>query len=172
MAETALITITDVRVYRQVDSKFDTIRFNAFLTDVQRKNLRQLLGDALYYDFMLDARTAGKYLELLTGKVYTVNGQTAQYYGLKPALVYWWLAMAVREGDLFHSQVGAIQLTNNSVQNYESAKEKEKIALGYMETAQEYANDVIKFLNENSTTYPLWIGDSEKNKTQFVSFKI
>ena len=172
MAESALITITDVRVYRQADSKFDTTRFNAFLTDVQRKNLRQLLGDTLYYDFMLDDRASGKYADLLNGKVYAVNGNNITYYGIKPVLVYWWLAMAVREGDLFHSQVGAIQLTNNTQQNYETAKEKEKIALGYMETAQEYANDAIQFLNANSTTYPLWIGDSEKNKTQFVSFKI
>ncbi|MFA5196157.1 MAG: hypothetical protein WC401_10205 [Bacteroidales bacterium] len=172
MPETSLITITDVRTYRSVDSKFDSTRFAAFLGEVQRINLRGLLGDALYLDFMNDARTSGKYADLLTGKSYTYSSETIQYYGLKPVLSYWWLAIAAREGDLFHSQVGAINLVNNPAQNFEYAKQRDQIALNYMQTAQQYANDVIKFLNQNSTTYPLWKSASEQNKNQFTTFKI
>jgi hypothetical protein len=172
MAETSLITITDIRTYRSVDSKFDATRFAAFLGEVQRLNLRGLLGDALYLDFMKDARTSGKYADLLNGKEYEVDGETINFYGLKPCLAYWWLAIATREGDLFHSQVGAIQLVNNPQQMFETAKQKESIALNYMQTAQQYANDVIKFLNENYTTYPLWGSTSEKSETQFLTFKI
>ena len=60
MAETALITITNVRDFRLVDSKFDSTKFAAFVQEVQRKNLRGLLGDALYYAFMNDADNALK----------------------------------------------------------------------------------------------------------------
>lgn len=173
MAETNLITISDVRNYRQVDEKFNAVRFGAFVTEVQRKNLRNLLGDALYLDFMNDARTSGKYADLLNGKEYTYDGQTIKYYGIKPALVYWWLALATREGDLFLSAVGAFNYSNNPQQNFESAKEKNSVAQSYQETAQGYANDIIKFLDTYSTTYPLWLSNSaEVNKSNFLSFRL
>ena len=172
MAETALITIANVRTYRLVDSKFDTTKFAAFVQEVQRKNLRGLLGDALYYAFMNDARATGIYADLLNGKPYKYNNETIQYYGLIPALVYWWLAIAAREGDMFQTTIGAAQFVNNQQQSFETSKEKERIASNYMETAQDYANDVIKFLNENSTDYPLWETDSETNTVNFVTFKI
>jgi hypothetical protein len=173
MAETTLITITDVRTYRHVDPKFDTVRFAAFCQEVQRKNLRNLLGEALYKAFMDSDRLTGIYKDLLDGKVYTFEGNQITYYGIKPALCYWWLAVATREGELFLGTVGAIQFVNNQQQSFESAKQKEAIAAGYIETAQGYANDVIKFLNENSSSYPLWEGDSEEiNKSNFISFRL
>jgi hypothetical protein len=172
MAESALITITDVRLYRSVDSKFDETRFNSFVGEVQRINLRGLLGDALYLAFMASERTSGIYADLLNGKDYTYESETIHYYGLKPVLCYWWLSLAAREGDLFMSQVGAINLVNNPQQSFESAKQKDQIAIQYMQNAQQYANDVIKFLNENATDYPLWKSTSEVSKSNFTTFKI
>jgi hypothetical protein len=172
MAETILITIADVQVYRRIDPKFDANRFNVFAQETQRKNLKGLFGDALYYAFMADNRTSGIYADLLNGKSYLYNAQTVQYYGLKPVLCYWWLAIAARESEMFQANVGAIQLVNNTQQMYETAKEKERIAASYMETAAGYANDVIKFLNTNSSSYPLWGGGGEKNPVNFVSFRV
>ena len=173
MAETALINIADVQVYRAIDPKFNQARFNAFVNEVQRKNLRGLLGDALYFDLFAIETMPAKYKKLVDGDIYEYYGQQIQYYGLIPALVYWWLGVATREGDLFHSGYGAIQFTNNTQQSFESAKEKERIAAGYMETAQGYANDVVKFLNTNKVDYPLWISSSENEPiTKFVMFKL
>jgi hypothetical protein len=172
MAESALIEITDVQTYRRVDPKFDTTRFDAFEQETRRKNLRGLLGDALYYAFMNDARTDGVYADLLNGKSYTYQNQTIQYYGLKPYLCYLWLAIGCREGDLFMSNYGAIEFVNNPQQNFESSKAKERIATNYIQTAQDYANDIIKFLNENKSDYPIWEGDSETKPTIFLTFKI
>jgi hypothetical protein len=172
MAETALIAVADVNAYRQVDTKIDSTRFASFVMQVQRTNLRNLLGDALYYALMADARSAGIYADLLNGKDYTYQGHTIRCYGLKPILAYWWLALEAREGELFHSGYGTIELVNNPQQNFESAKNKERIAASYTETAQGYANDLIQFLNDNAATYPLWIGGTEANESHFVSFKI
>ncbi len=172
MAETTLISIADVQVYRQVDAKFNTARFDAFCTDIQRNNLRGLLGDALYYAFMASERDSGAYKELLDGKTYQENGNTIQYYGLKPLLCYWWLAICAREGDLFHSNVGVVEFTNNPQQNFDRAREKDRTATQYMETAQNYANDTIKFLNANASTYPLWQSSNTTNKVNFLTFKV
>ena len=88
MAEAALITISDVQTYRKIDPKIIQAKFDAYVNEVQRKNLRELLGDALYYAFMADDRSAGIYKDLLDGKTYTYSGDTIQYYGLVPLLVY------------------------------------------------------------------------------------
>jgi hypothetical protein len=172
MAEALLITLTDIQDYRQVDSKFNQVRFNSFAQEAQRKNLRGFLGDELYLELVTGDRTQGALMELLNGKTYSFNGRTIQFYGLKPALCYWWLAIAARESDLFQSNIGAIQFANNSQQNFETAREKERIAAGYIETAQGYANDASKFLNANRQTYPLWQGQEELNKTNFISFRV
>jgi len=172
MAETSLITITNIQTYREIDPKFNQIRFDGFVNEIQRTNLRDLLGGSLYYAFMADGRTAGIYADLLNGKMYTKDGETIQYYGLIPMLCYWWLTVAARESELFQSAYGSIQLVNNQQQSFESAREKERIAVSYMERAQSYANDTILFLNSSSASYPLWKGDDERNVTEFVSFRV
>ena len=173
MAETQLINIADVRSYRLIDSKFDVTKFNSFCNEVQRTNLRNLLGGSLYKAFMDSDRINNIYTDVLNGKEYTYNGKTIQFYGIKPILVYWWLALATREGDLFLGTIGAIQFVNNQQQSFESAKEKEKIAQNYTATAQGYANDLIQFLDSNSKDYPLWTSDAYKvNSTNFITFKV
>lgn len=172
MAETQLITITDIQSYRRIDPKYDSNRLNAFISAVQRRNLRDLLGDALYYDFMNGDRTAGKYLDLLSGKTYTYRSETVQFYGLKPILVFWALAILTREGDFYHSDHGAISFADNPQQQFQVAKEKDRIAVSYMEEATRYANEAKQFLNQNASTYPLWKSTSKTNETEFITFKI
>ena len=171
MAESNLITISDVQVYRRIDPKFNADRFGAFVMDIQRVNLRQLLGDALYLDFFANISDT-KYSDLRVGKDYTYNSQTIHYYGLKPYLCYLWLSIAAREGDLFLTNYGTIQLNNNPQQAFERASERDRIAVQYIETATSYANDIVKFLNENAATYLLWVRSGESNKTNFISFRI
>lgn len=172
MPEAILITQADVREYRQIDANFDQNRFNSFCNDVQRKSLRGLLGDALYYDLMSDSRVAGKYKDLLDGKDYQYAGNTIHFYGIKPILCYWWLAIAAREGDLFLSSIGAIQFVNNPQQNFESSKSKERISSEYSATAQMFTNDLIQFLGQHNSIYPLWQGGQETRKNNFTSFRI
>lgn len=172
MAETQLITISDLTAYRKIDPKFNTDRFNSFVNSVQRNNLRSLFGDALYYDFMNDDRTSGKYAELLNGKTYTYSGHTIQYYGLKPLLSFWVLALIARESDMYLAQHGAVMFTENTQQPFSTAKQKDRISAGYMEEATTYENDVVQYLNYYSSTYPLWDGGSETNEAELISFKI
>ena len=172
MAETQLITISDVSTYRKIDPKFNEEKFNSYVTDVQRKNLRNLLGAALYYAFMNDARASGIYKTLLDGTTYAYNNETIEYYGIKPYLVYNWLALATREGALHITTHGAVNFTNNPQLHFEASKEKERIASNYQQTAQDYGNDIIKFLNNNNSDYPLWKSDQETNTTEFVTFRV
>lgn len=172
MAETQLITISDLTTYRKIDPKFNSDRFNSFVNSVQRKNLRELFGDALYYDFMNDDRASGKYKTLLDGENYTYSGQTVQYYGLKPMLSFWVLALIARESDLYLSGHGAISFVDNQQQHFQSAKHKDRIASGYMEEATTYENDTIQYLNQKAATYPLWDGGVQTDEETLVTFKV
>jgi len=172
MAETQLITIADLSIYRKIDPKFDQTRFNSFVNSVQRNNLRDLFGDALYYAFMNDDRTSGVYKVLLDGESYTYNSNTIQYYGLKPALCFWVLALIARESDMYLSGYGAIQFMDNVQQQFTGSKQKEIIAAGYNEQAEKYANDIKQYLNEKYTNYPLWDFKPESNESSFTTFKI
>lgn len=175
MPEITLITIADVQQYRRIDPKFNADRFVTFAMEAQRVNLRDLLGAALYYDFFATGGTI--YTDLLNGKTYKSAfgidaGNDIQYYGLKPALCYWWLAIAAREGDLFLSEHGAISFTDNVQQNFAEAKNKSVVATGYAQTAQSYSNEILRFLNTNSSIYPLWKGNPESSKTEFTTFRV
>jgi hypothetical protein len=172
MTEISLITIADVQKFRRIDSKFNQEKFDAYLNEVQRNNLRNLLGDALYYAFMNDDKISGIYKDLLDGKVYNYDNTEIQYFGLKPFISYCWLSIAVREGDLFISTTGPVNFANNPQRHFELSKEKERIAIAYTEIANDYANDIIKFLNENNENYPLWKNKKETNSSEFITFKL
>lgn len=172
MAETTLITISDVQEFRKIDPKFNSDKFNAYVKEVQRKGLRNLLGDALYYAFMNSDRLTGTYETLLNGTTYTYSNQTIEFYGIKPFIIYHWLSIATREGDLFLTTHGAVNFTNNPQQHFEQSKEKQRIAAEYIDTANMYANDTIQFLNEHTSDYSLWKSEIETSNAEFISFKI
>jgi len=169
--EPQLINNNDVQTYRRIDPKYSQEKFNGFLQQVQQRNLRDFLGGALYEDLMSNFSVA-KYQTLLNGETYTYNNKTIRFYGIKPMLVYHWLTIATREGSLFHTGYGAVDFTNNIQQNFNESKEKERIALEYLDMAVKYQNDTIQFLDEKYATYPLWEGKEQKSGVQFTMFKV
>lgn len=174
MAEALLITNADVQMYRRIDPNIEAGRFNSFSLEIHRVNLRDLLGSALYYDFFLGHPNASgtPYNKLLNGDTYTTGGETCQYYGLKPVLSYWWLSKYTNEGDLFTSNYGAVDFVNNSQQMYQAAKDRDRLVSEYTQTAAIYANEVVRFLNNNASLFPLWDNGNEINPTDFIMFKV
>lgn len=169
--ERLLINIADVQVYHNIDPEYNDERFNAFLRGIQRRNLKDFLGDALYLDMMTNY-TQSKYTDLISGKQYTYSDETIEYFGLKPILVYWMLAELTRKGDNFLTTYGSVEFTDNPQQQFQHSKTKELIALEYMNTAQGYENDAIKFLDTYKSTYTLWDTKDQKPGTQFTTIKI
>lgn len=166
MTETNIITISNVQSYRQISTNMKTERFDAFQLEVLQTNLKQLLGEPLYYAFFKDfsgaAPATQKYKDLLDGKEYVLSSETIQYHGLKPFVIYHWLALFAREGDLFQASYGNVQFNNNTQQNMQSSKEKDKIVYNFLSKATEYENNIVQYLNEYSSTYPLWEGGTDK----------
>ena len=169
--EALLISLNDIKTYDRIDPKFSDERFNSYLTRIQQRNLRDFLGDALYEDFMQNL-SSEKYQTLLNGAKYEYNNESIRYYGLKPLLIYWWLSVYVREGSMFNTGYGSVEFANNTQQNFQASKEKERTALDHLGMAQKYQNDAIKFLDTNFSTYELWEGKEVKSGVQFTMFKV
>ena len=175
MAEQIIFNVADVTSFaREISARWNDRddRFNSFANEVQRRNLRDLLNPDLYYDFMNDLNELGvpqteKYVDLLNGVDYTYNSNTITYYGLKPFLCYHWLAIMVREGDLFQSIKGAVNFINDDQKNHIQSREREAAASRYLENATRFGNEIIQFLDENSGDYPIWEGNKKEPETGF-----
>lgn len=169
--ETLLIDLTDIRAYRDVDPNYNETRLQNFVRDVQRKNLRDFLGDSLFYDVMNNPTSANN-VKLISGTQYEFEGNNIEFFGLKPALVYWWLAKVAREGDQFLTNYGTASFVNNQQQMFEPAKNKEMVAQEYMATANDYLNDCINYLDTNKIDFPLWDNKKKQTGVKFTMFKV
>ncbi|MHA2367047.1 MAG: DUF6712 family protein [Candidatus Hodarchaeales archaeon] len=164
-----IITISDVRQYEDVDQNYSSERFSGFLKQIQNNNLRKLLGAELWLDFFENISDS-KYTTLISGENYSYNGETIYYPGLKPFLVFNMLTKIIVGGDVFHTNRGNFKYNPETAQPIEKYQLQEK-KTDYLTTEKFYENEIIKYLNEKSSTYTLWNGKSQSNETDFT-FKI
>lgn len=160
-----LITITDVRTKRDVDTSYDETRFNGFLEEIQNNDLQELLGAALWLDFFKATPDSGVYDLLLNGEEYICQGETILYPGLKPYLIWAWLSVLPLEGNLHHTQSGDVSYLrdvttspNKAVLN--QAKEN------YKRNMLVEQNKIVQYLNTKSSVYPLWNSTNQTDQTK------
>ena len=79
-----IITIQDIKEVRPL-AQLDPQRVDPYINEAQENDLRPILGDALFYDFITNIDTT-KYRELLNGKTYTKNNYSIFFPGVKPML--------------------------------------------------------------------------------------
>ena len=162
MAEISLIDIDNVKGQRLISENIAQDKFDAFVKVLQRNQLRNLLGDAMYYDLFLnvtDINTiAAPYNDLVNGTTYTYQGYTIYYYGLKPYLSWLFLIDYIFEGDHYYADYGNIAYADNPQDNTKvsSYRSKKEIKDGHEQQANHYKCEIIKFLQENISTYTLW----------------
>lgn len=162
--EKILISKEDVNDIRAFSDTFDKGKFDAWVKDIQRTQLSQILGKSLWTD-MFNNLTDAKYITLIDGEQYlNTENELINYFGLKPFIIYHFLALFMSEGALSFSNTGA-QTFNEEQSTLATA---EGIRNRYKEQAVQVGNDVITYLEDNSTTYPLWKSRARNNRTDFV----
>jgi len=177
MAKKIILKLADVQVYRRISPNYDNSeRFDAFALTIQEGNLRELLGDAFYYALYNDLDASGNpqntlYTNLVNGETYTHDGDTVEYYGLKPYLSYLWLALNNTEGDVFQAEYGNILYNDNPQDNMVKTTQKQidRLHSSYMKQVTAYRNNIVKYLNEQGqSVFEHWDSQIEdKPKTQF-----
>ena len=178
MAAKIILKVSDVNEYRTISAQFNSEKFNNFAFDVQQMYLRELLGDALYYQLYVDLDASGvpqnePYITLVNGEEYQIGSDIVIYFGLKTFLSYHWLKKSVLHGDQNFADYGNISFQSNSQDQMQKTSSAEKSLLfkDYDTSIISYRNNISQYLNEKSTDFPKWIGGrSDLNKSGFTFF--
>jgi hypothetical protein len=173
-----IISKSDILIYRPT-ADLDDDRIKPYILEAQRLDLRPVLNDALYYDFVNEFDDSGddmyaNYLLLLNGTTYVYQGNTIQFDGVKPMLAYYALARFVTANQTNITRFGlTVKTTQQSTPADGMAiktlvNELRSAAIGYQ-------TQVIQYLTEKSSTFTLYPlgGDSTQSarKTSFNFFK-
>lgn len=155
-----LISLSTIQEFRSVSSNLGTDRIDHLIEEAQEFDIKPILGPALYLAFINGLAMSPQttiYDDLFNGKTYLDKGiqENISFKGVRAALAYYSYARLLLNQDL---HVTASGLVSKEEQWSKSAEEKRiqaqvsaaRAAAGALE------NDYIKFLNDNSTDYPIW----------------
>lgn len=169
MNDTQLVTLAELRETYDVSKNFRDVRLDAHIMRAQRNDVRPILGEALYYNLMQNL-TDPKYILLINGGSYDYRGETIFFQGLTPLISAYAYARTVSDNDVFVTAKGNKTKTDpNSTQTSESVvNEKSRQAVS---EAVNIGNEVIRFLEQNPTDYPLFKPKAEI-RTSFKFIKV
>lgn len=159
MVEKYLISQDDVVKFQSM-SDIPQGRFDPYIIKAQELDLKPILNDVLYYDFLTKFDSTGDpmhsaYQNLLNGTTYTYAGQTIEYPGIKPMLCSFVLARFVPMNQINITRYGITnKTTGHSVPT--PASSLTYMANNLKADAMAYQNQLEQFLQQNPTTYPLY----------------
>lgn len=174
MDKRVLITLADIKQLRPT-AELDGARWEPFALEAQDQDLRPILGDGLYYDFMNEVFDTGDdmyadYQKLLNGEAYTYNSQTIYFDGVKPMLVYFTLARFVQNNPVHITRFGVVSKVVPQSQNVDGQVLRQ-VVNELRSNALTYKNQVDTYLLEKSETFDLYIGSNSSMTTSFRMFK-
>jgi len=174
MEKRVLITLNDLKQLRPL-AELDGARWEPFALMAQDLDLRPILGDGLYYDFMTEVFDTGDdmyshYQSLLNGVSYSLNGQTVYFDGLKPMLGLFTLARFVQNNPVHITRFGVVHKVVNQSENVDPQILRQ-VVNELRSDAMTYKNQVDTYLNQNQSTFTLYIGSSSAISTGFNFFK-
>jgi hypothetical protein len=162
-----LITENDFRLYAPIPPNLNFERMIVSVIHAQRNFIRAFLGKAQYYDLHTN-QTAAKYVTLLGGGTYTVNGQTSDFFGLKPAIVLYAYATFLNDNDMRVTRTGdrvkASDVSENASPEMIQAEYKKAL-----DNAKRYIDEAYYFLTQNASDYPLYMPSNSAGGTNIES---
>jgi hypothetical protein len=175
-----LITIEDLILYRPLSKNIPVERIESYIEEAQEIDLRAVLGDSLYYDFMLKFDNTGdamytKYQELLKGKVYIANGVTKEYPGIIPMLAHYTLARFYENNAINVTRFGlTAKVTEESTPISDAALAKavssiRSVGIAYQNRVEDFLNTVARV---DYTLYNSAGVDSQLNNTGVKFFDV
>ena len=135
-------------------------RFDMHILKAQDLDLKPVLNPALYYDFLTKFDSTGDpmyaaYQTLLNGGTYSYGGQTIEYVGIKPMLCAYTFVRFLPMNPINVTRYGVVNKVDPRSTPVPSDEIK-YIVNNIKSDAAKYQNDVVQFLSNNTTTYPLY----------------
>jgi hypothetical protein len=155
-----LITQDTIKEFRPLSDGIPADRISFCIQEAQQFDLKRLLGDALYVDFLLrfdnngDSKYAA-YQDLLNGKSYTYGNISIEHPGLIGYMVYSTLVRLYNNNQINVTPYGLVQ----KVGDQSTPLDAKAIAIAVAElrsNALALQVDIVKYLTTNGTLYPLY----------------
>jgi hypothetical protein len=166
--EITLITGDELREnWSNVDQNLSEVKLKPYIIKAQQTELQDLLGPPLYYDLISNI-TDANYILLLNGGEYVHQTYTIYFSGLKPyisALSYKNLIADI------NINVGRASVTEKDTENstpHANPIVQTRSREGYSEALRLQA-EVIKFLDQKRSDYPLWNSRNDSSQDNETS---
>jgi hypothetical protein len=118
---------------------------------------------------LLEYKSDSKYMKLLNGTVYDYCGDEIDYFGLRPFLIWHFLSSYITDGDLKQSDAGNTNIFDNTF-TQASTNDKKFAKDSYLQNSSSMFNDIVQFLDENTTVYTKWKSTKSKDTVNKYSF--
>ena len=159
MAERQIIQLSDINEFWPLTKNFDQDKTNANILRAQQADLQPILGSPLYYAFIEDFdgstfRTA-IYQDLFNGTEYVYKTDTIYFRGIRPLLAAFAYNRTVDTSKVNIVRGGAVVYQVDESDIATDAQVRATKRKAYTD-ASRLEGELIKFLNENRSIYPLW----------------
>lgn len=163
---TLLIDIDTIRKYKELsDNTALDAKVRSAIFEAQEFDLRPVIGEQLYLDILANESAGfGIYADLMNGCNYTYSSRQYHHEGLKAVLAYYAYSRIIPALDENATPYGFVQKNNEFSVPVSAAKIAAKVSQA-VSGAQALQARCIEYLIRNSTTFPLWYGNSSKAKS-------
>lgn len=159
MIRKRIIDINDIKAYRAI-ADVPQVRLDQSIFEAQQQDLRPLMNDALYTDFMTRYDVPADpmyslYQSLLGGQIFLYGGRMIEYPGLIPIVVYYALARFIQSNSINITSFGIV---TKKVDQSDPVDPKliAAEAASLRSQAISYGELLKKFLYINIANYPLY----------------
>jgi hypothetical protein len=151
-----LITSEDINKFRPISKDINNQRLEPFIREAQFNDLRPVLGEKLFYDFMEKFDQTGDpkyeaYQKLLTGGVF----EGKYFAGIIPMLVYYTLARFYVNQPINVTRFGVMNKLNEQSEPISQAAMNAAVS-ELRSNGLSYEHGVVNFLKANLGTYNLY----------------
>lgn len=156
-----IISPSNIYEFRPLAKDIPADRIMPYIQEAQQIDLKQLLGDALWLDFLnrFDVSADSKYAvyqQLLVGSTYTYGSVTLENPGLIGYMSYMTLARFYANNQISATKYGLVMKLNDQSQPLD-AKAVQNAITELRSNALALQNDIVKFLTANGTSFPLYV---------------
>jgi len=151
----AIISKFDIQAYRELaDTISDIDTLEPFIIEAQNIELRECLGDALFYA-VVENQDDGIYKILIEGEDYEYQNNTIYFDGLKPMLCYIAYARMIAQHGIKVTRYGLVKKTTQESEHADDGSIS-RLLTKARTTAKFYQKQANQYLDTKRTTYTLW----------------
>lgn len=156
-----LISFSNIADFRPMSKEIPQERITSYIQEAQQFDLKKLLGDALYLDFITNFDNSGhaqytNYQNLLNGVNYTYGTQTLEHPGLIGYLSYMTLVRIYNNNQINVTKFGLTRKNNGDQSTPLDVKEIAVAVAELRSNGLALQNDIVKYLTTNGTLFPLY----------------